>query len=63
MQTSPRLDDEGRQLANKRKETQRRADTRLDRLNKELQGLIKQGREALGTTYDVDMDETWDEGT
>lgn len=63
MQTSPRLDDEGRELANKRKETQRRADTRLDRLNKELQGLIKQGREALGTTYDVDMDESWDEDT
>ncbi|PSR82128.1 hypothetical protein BD289DRAFT_371822 [Coniella lustricola] len=61
MQTSPRLDDEGRQLANRRKETQRRADTRLDRLNKELQGLIKQGREALGTTYDVDMEEGWND--
>lgn len=60
-QASPRLDDEGRHLATKRYAAERRADSRLDRLNAELQGLIRQGQEALGTTYDVDMDEGWEE--
>lgn len=62
MQTSPRLDDEGRQLASKRFATEKRNYSRLDRLNAELQGLIRQGQEALGTTVDVDMeDEGWEE--
>lgn len=60
-QKSPRLDEEARQLASKRFATQKRADSRLDRLNKELQGLIRQGQEALGTTYDVDMEDGWEE--
>lgn len=60
-QTSPRLDDEGRHLATRRYAAEKRADSRLDRLNAELQGLIRQGQEALGTTYDVDMDEGWEE--
>lgn len=60
-QASPRLDDEGRHLATKRFVAEKRADSRLDRLNAELQGLIRQGQEALGTTYDVDMDEGWEE--
>lgn len=60
-QSSPRLDDEGRHLATKRYAAERRADSRLDKLNAELQGLIRQGQEALGTTYDVDMDEGWEE--
>lgn len=61
VQTSPRLDDEGRQLATKRFATEKRNYSRLDRLNAELQGLIRQGQEALGTTVDVDMDEGWEE--
>lgn len=61
MQTSPRLDDEGRHLASKRFATEKRNYSRLDRLNAELQGLIRQGQEALGTTVDVDMDEDWEE--
>lgn len=60
-QASPRLDDEGRNLATRRYAAERRADSRLDRLNAELQGLIRQGQEALGTTYDVDMEESWEE--
>ncbi|KAJ4390960.1 hypothetical protein N0V93_004559 [Gnomoniopsis smithogilvyi] len=63
VQTSPRLDDEGRQLATKRFATEKRNYSRLDRLNAELQGLIRQGQEALGTTVDVDMDEGWEEAT
>lgn len=61
LQTSPRLDDEGRQLATKRYVVQKKNDSRLDRLNAELQGLIRQGQQALGTTYDVEMDEGWEE--
>lgn len=62
-QASPRLDDEGRQLATKRFAVQRKNDSRLDRLNAELQGLIRQGQQALGTKFDVDMDEGWEEDT
>lgn len=61
MQLSPRLDDEGKQLATKRFATEKRNYSRLDKLNMELQDLIKQGQEALGTTFDVDMDESWEE--
>lgn len=61
VQASPRLDDEGRQLASKRFAVQKKNDSRLDRLNEELQGLIRQGQEALGTKFDVDMDEGWEE--
>lgn len=61
VQTSPRLDDEGRQLVTKRFATEKRNYSRLDRLNTELQGLIRQGQEALGSTVDVDMDEGWEE--
>lgn len=63
VQVSPRLDDEGRQLATRRFAVQRKQDSRLDRLNAELQGLIRQGQEALGTRFDVDMDmeESWEE--
>ncbi|CAN8102773.1 unnamed protein product [Discula destructiva] len=61
MQKSPRLDDEGRHLATKRFATEKRNYSRLDKLNMELQGLIRQGQEALGTSYDVDMDESWEE--
>lgn len=61
VQVSPRLDNEGRQLATKRFVTERKNDSRLDRLNAELQGLIKQGQQALGTKFDVDMDENWEE--
>lgn len=61
LQTSPRLDEEGRQLATKKLATDKRNYSRLDKLNMELQGLIRQGQEALGTSYDVDMDEAWEE--
>lgn len=63
VQVSPRLDNEGRQLVTKRFVTERKTDSRLDRLNAELQGLIRQGQQALGTKFDVDMDESWEEDT
>lgn len=63
VQGSPRLDDEGRQLVTRRFAVQKKNDSRLDRLNEELQGLIRQGQEALGTKFDVDMDESWEEDT
>lgn len=63
VQESPRLDEEGRHLATRRFAVQRKQDSRLDRLNAELQGLIRQGQQALGTRVDVDMDEDWEAAT
>ena len=62
-QTGPRLDHQAQQLVTKRNAVQKRQDNRLDRLNGELQALIRQGQQALGTSFDVEMeeDERWEE--
>ncbi|KAK7743249.1 hypothetical protein SLS53_004334 [Cytospora paraplurivora] len=63
VQASPRLDQQAKQLVTKRMAVEKKTDSRLDRLNGELQALIRQGQEALGTNFDVEMDEDerWEE--
>ena len=53
---SPRLTDEARRLAAKRKMEERDADVRIAAFNRRLQDMIRQGKEALGTTVDVEME-------
>ncbi|ROW05724.1 hypothetical protein VMCG_05144 [Cytospora schulzeri] len=62
-QASPRLDQQAKQLVTKKMAVDKKNDNRLDRLNGELQALIRQGQQALGTSFDVEMDEDerWDE--
>lgn len=62
-QSSPRLDQQAKHLVTKKIAVDKKNDTRLDRLNGELQALIREGQQALGTSFDVEMDEDerWDE--
>ncbi|KAK0386084.1 hypothetical protein NLU13_5921 [Sarocladium strictum] len=53
---SPRLTEEARRLAAKRRMEERDADVRIAAFNRRLQDMIRQGKEALGTTVDVEMD-------
>ncbi|KAL3953861.1 hypothetical protein ACCO45_011817 [Purpureocillium lilacinum] len=50
----PRLDAEAKKLATRRKMEERDADVRIAAFNKRLQDMIRQGKEALGTTVEVD---------
>ncbi|KAF4977088.1 hypothetical protein FZEAL_6340 [Fusarium zealandicum] len=56
---SPRLDSEAKHLAQRRKIEERDADVRISAFNKQLQDMIRQGREALGTTIEVEGN--WEE--
>lgn len=63
-QLSPRLDDEAKRLAAQRAAAEKRNTSRLDKLNGELQALIRQGQAALDTEFDVQMgdaDDGWDD--
>ncbi|KAJ4289444.1 hypothetical protein N0V88_006924 [Collariella sp. IMI 366227] len=51
--TSPRLDAEARQLAQRKLAADRDADARVDAFNARLLSMIRQGREALGTRVEV----------
>lgn len=51
---SPRLDAEAKHLAVRRQLEERDADVRMSAFNKQLQDMIRQGKEALGTTVEVD---------
>lgn len=51
---SPRLDAEARHLATQRQLDDRNADHRMSAFNKRLQDMIRQGKEALGTTIEID---------
>ncbi|KAK1768133.1 hypothetical protein QBC33DRAFT_449748 [Phialemonium atrogriseum] len=53
---SPRLDAEARQLAQRKIAAERDADVRMEAFNKRLMAMIRQGKEALGTTVEVEMD-------
>lgn len=53
---SPRLDAEARQLAQRKLAAERDADARVDAFNARLLSMIRQGREALGTKVEVEMD-------
>lgn len=59
MEDSPRLDAEAKHLAARRKMEERDTDVRISTFNKQLQDMIRQGREALGTTIEVEGD--WEE--
>ena len=54
--SSPRLSAEAKKLAARRRREDDEADYRISALNKQLQDMIKQGKEALGTRIEVDMD-------
>lgn len=59
---SPRLDAEARRLTSRRQMEERNADARMAAFNKQLQDMIRQGREALGSTIDVDIgDAGWED--
>ncbi|KAI1437154.1 hypothetical protein GGR50DRAFT_646304 [Xylaria sp. CBS 124048] len=57
---SPRLDAQARSLAAKRRKDELEADLRINDFNARLQDMIRQGKEALGTTFEVEL---YDEGT
>lgn len=54
--TSPRLDAEARQLAQRKLAADRDADAKVDAFNARLLSMIRQGREALGTRVEVEME-------
>ncbi|KAF4447279.1 hypothetical protein F53441_9166 [Fusarium austroafricanum] len=58
-EASPRLTTEAKHLAARRKMEERDADVRINAFNKQLQDMIRQGREALGTTIEVEGN--WDD--
>jgi hypothetical protein len=51
---SPRLNAEAKHLAARRHREERDTDVRIAAFNKQLQDMIRQGKEALGTTIEVD---------
>jgi len=55
-ENSPRLDKQARKLAARRTQEERQTDSRINDFNFRLQEMIRQGKEALGTTVEVDLD-------
>ena len=53
IEASPHLDAEAKQLAQKKLEADRDADAHIDAFNARLLSMIRQGKEALGTTVEV----------
>ncbi|KAL2164899.1 hypothetical protein VTH06DRAFT_195 [Thermothelomyces fergusii] len=58
--SAPRLDAEALQLAQEKLAAERDADARVDAFNAKLLSMIRQGREALGTKVEVEMDSELD---
>ncbi|AEO60907.1 hypothetical protein MYCTH_74446 [Thermothelomyces thermophilus ATCC 42464] len=58
--SSPRLDAEALQLAQEKLAAERDADAKVDAFNAKLLSMIRQGREALGTKVEVEMDSELD---
>lgn len=52
---SPRLDREAKRLAAQRRQAEREADLRINDFNARLREMIRQGKEALGTSVEVDL--------
>ncbi|RYO99949.1 hypothetical protein DL764_006658 [Monosporascus ibericus] len=52
---SPRLDREAKRLAARRLQAERETDLRINDFNARLREMIRQGREALGTSVEVDL--------
>ncbi|KAM4058961.1 hypothetical protein HRG_008162 [Hirsutella rhossiliensis] len=53
LNASPRLNAEAKQLAARRKMEEHDADVRIEAFNKRLQDMIRQGKEALGTSIEI----------
>lgn len=53
---SPRLTTEAKQLAASKRAAERDADAKMEALNRRLMDMIRQGKEALGTTVEVEME-------
>ncbi|RYP53573.1 hypothetical protein DL768_001437 [Monosporascus sp. mg162] len=58
---SPRLDREAKRLAARRLQVERETDLRINDFNARLREMIRQGREALGTSVEVDLLDGGDE--
>ncbi|OIW28664.1 hypothetical protein CONLIGDRAFT_577953 [Coniochaeta ligniaria NRRL 30616] len=56
IQDSPRLSAEAKQLAAKKMAAERDADAKMEAFNRRLMDMIRQGKEALGTTVEVEME-------
>ncbi|KAI1496662.1 hypothetical protein F5X99DRAFT_62286 [Biscogniauxia marginata] len=54
---TPRLDAEAQSLAARRRQDEMAADLRINSFNARLRDMIRQGREALGTTIEVEIDD------
>ncbi|KAG5928901.1 hypothetical protein E4U53_002561 [Claviceps sorghi] len=54
VENSPRLTPEAKQLAARRQREERDTDVKIAAFNKQLKDMIRQGKEALGTTIEVD---------
>lgn len=54
VKASPRLTDEAKRLAAKRRREEKDADARMNDFNSRLQAMIRQGKEALGTQIEVE---------
>ncbi|KAI0012984.1 hypothetical protein F4779DRAFT_510819 [Xylariaceae sp. FL0662B] len=65
--SSPRLDAEAKNLAARRIQEEMETDLRINNFNARLRDMIRQGKEALGTTVDVELDgedegmDTWED--
>ncbi|KAK5635328.1 hypothetical protein RRF57_011040 [Xylaria bambusicola] len=59
---SPRLDAKARGLAAKRMQNEMETDMRINDFNSRLRDMIRQGKEALGTTYEVESDDDYKRG-
>lgn len=54
---SPRLTDEAKRLAAQNLAAEQESDAKMEAFNLRLQQMIRQGQEALGTTFEVDVDD------
>ncbi|KAJ9156418.1 hypothetical protein NKR23_g811 [Pleurostoma richardsiae] len=65
IEASPRLNAEAKQLASRKLAAERDTDARIEAFNVRLRDMIRQGREALGTTVEVQEtgvdDDAWDD--
>ncbi|KAI0966911.1 hypothetical protein F4678DRAFT_262342 [Xylaria arbuscula] len=59
---SPRLDAKAKNLAAKRMKEEMETDVRMNDFNTRLQSMIRQGKEALGTTFEVESDDDYGRG-
>ncbi|KAI8630622.1 hypothetical protein F5Y19DRAFT_52108 [Xylariaceae sp. FL1651] len=60
--STPRLDATARSLAVRRMKEEMETDVRINDFNARLRDMIRQGKEALGTTIEVDLDDEGDVG-